>query len=130
MPRVSERAKILRSTSSLIDVLGERLIRDEFIHAAPRDPLLTDVFTACAFLHHKVTSSRYLVGRIQRKHKRKFHDILYGEDVGHEATERDFLFHYRIPRQSFWHLVQTPQLWLTGSLGAEETSCPSQSPPR
>ena len=105
MPRHSDKQLALKHLSKLIDNTTEQIQMLELLGIEP-DSAQLDFVHRCHALKNEIESKRYLRCGTYKKRVPKFD--LY---LQHESTHRDalkdseFLFHFRVCRQSFWELV-------------------------
>jgi hypothetical protein len=63
----------------------------------------SDFTLHCLSVYAKIKNRRYLLPRVHRKRdRRKMHSEIYDKE---QTTDKEFLFHYRVTRESFHDLV-------------------------
>ena len=105
MPRTSRRQKVLNRLDEIIAaaVKHHRLL--ELCGDRDNSRTRKDFITHCVFVRKELLNSRCMFRKVRhRRRKAKFNLCL---DCGHDEalTEKEFKFHFRLCRDSFWQLV-------------------------
>jgi hypothetical protein len=106
MPRTSFRQRILGRLKGLCERrLRRELEYDRLVDFPEGNPynVPSDFTLHCLSIYHKVKNKRYVFPRHYRKRdRRKMHAEIYDTE---QTTDKEFLFHYRVTRESFHDLV-------------------------